>query len=383
MTGPMRKLPVVVVLLVGVGLSRATLAEKPAESTSAAKKPAESASTAKQPAASTAAAKKRASAGILGRLANQKQPTLRFGTPTVRGALDKKAVAKVVKRSTRELLACYRASLEKNDTLSGTATIAFSIGADGKVSVGKATGLDEAARTCITAAFAKLEFGVANADQGTKVSYPLIFKAESQAFASLTGTGDISSGFDDTNALGGLTGGDIGEGSTYGGLGLRGTGPGGGGTGYGTIGLGNYGTIGHGSGTGSGYGVGSGRGGMRGRSGGSQPVRVGQPSATGELDKAIIRRYIKRNINKVRYCYERELVTKKTLQGTVTASFTIGVDGRVRSSTATGMGNKNVESCVASVIARIAFPQPKRGEVIVKYPFTFRSEPPAAGAAKK
>lgn len=143
------------------------------------------------------------------------------------------------------------------------------------------------------------------------------------------------------------------------------------------------GTIGHGSGTGSGYGV----GGMRGRMS-SQTVGVGQPTATGELDKAIIRRYIKRNINKIRYCYERELVTKKTLEGTVTATFTIGIDGRVRSSTASGMGDKKVESCVATAIAGIEFPQPKRGEVVVKYPFTFRqapdaAKPPAADAAKK
>ncbi len=344
MTGPMRKLAVVVVLLVGVGLSRNALADKPAESTATAKKPADS-----------TAAKKPVSAGILGRLETPKQPTLKFGTPTVRGPLDKKAVTAAVKREKSKLLACYRASLEKNDKLGGTATIMFSIGADGKVTVGKATGLDEAARACITAAFAKLQFAVANADQGTKVSYPLTFKAEQQVFSSLTGTGKVS-GFDDKATYDGLHG-DIPEGGTYGGLGTRGTG--------------------------SGYGV----GGMRGRVR-SQTVGIGQPTATGELDKAIIRRYIKRNINKIRYCYERELVTKKTLEGTVTATFTIGIDGRVRSSTASGMGDKKVESCVATAIAGIEFPQPKRGEVVVKYPFTFRqapdaAKPPAADAAKK
>ena len=85
------------------------------------------------------------------------------------------------------------------------------------------------------------------------------------AFASLTGTGDISSGFDDSNIYGGLLGNEAGEMNGGFGFGRSGFGPGGGGTGWGTIGTGRYGTIGHGSGTGSGYGVGGGRGGMRGR----------------------------------------------------------------------------------------------------------------------
>ena len=71
------------------------------------------------------------------------------------------------------------------------------------------------------------------------------------AFASLTGTGDISSGFDDTNIYGGLLGNEAGEMNGGFGYGRSGFGPGGGGTGWGTIGTGRYGTIGHGSGTGS------------------------------------------------------------------------------------------------------------------------------------
>jgi hypothetical protein len=77
-------------------------------------------------------------------------------------------------------------------------------------------------------------------------------------FASITGTGDISSGFDDIDIQGGLLGNEPGE--------MAGV--------HRSLGFsaaaaprhhrtGRYGTIGHGSGTGSGYGVGSGRGGMR------------------------------------------------------------------------------------------------------------------------
>jgi hypothetical protein len=192
------------------------------------------------------------------------------------------------------------------------------------------------------------------------------------AFASLTGTGDISSGFDDGNIYGGLLGNEAGEMQGGFGFGRSGFGPGGGGTGWGTIGTGRYGTIGHGSGTGSGYGVGGGRGGMRGRTAAVPTVSIGQPSAQGDLDKAIIRRYIKRNQQKIQYCYEKELLAKPNLSGTVMTNFLITPNGNVSSSNGSGV-DPNVASCVAGVIKNIEFPKPKGGgNVQVNYPFIFR-----------
>lgn len=192
------------------------------------------------------------------------------------------------------------------------------------------------------------------------------------AFASLTGTGDISSGFDDTNIYGGLLGNEAGEMQGGFGYGRSGFGPGGGGTGWGTIGTGRYGTIGHGSGTGSGYGVGGGRGGMRGRTASVPTVSIGQPTANGDLDKAIIRRYIKRNQSKIQYCYEKELLVKPSLAGTVMTNFLITPNGNVSQSSGTGVDSE-VASCVANVIKNIEFPKPKGGgNVQVNYPFIFR-----------
>jgi hypothetical protein len=191
------------------------------------------------------------------------------------------------------------------------------------------------------------------------------------AFASLTGTGDISSGFDDTDIYGGLLGNEAGEMQGGFGYGRSGFGPGGGGTGWGTIGTGRYGTIGHGSGTGEGYGAGGGRGGMRGRSAAVPTVSIGQPSAQGDLDKAIIRRYIKRNIQKIQYCYEKQLLANPTLSGTVQSQFFITPNGTVASSTGNGV-HPEVASCVAAVIKAIEFPKPKGGGgVQVNYPFIF------------
>jgi outer membrane biosynthesis protein TonB len=192
------------------------------------------------------------------------------------------------------------------------------------------------------------------------------------AFASLTGTGDVSSGFDDSNIYGGLLGNEAGEMNGGFGFGRSGFGPGGGGTGWGAIGTGRYGTIGHGSGTGSGYGVGGGRGGMRGRTSAVPTVSIGQPNAQGDLDKAIIRRYIKRNIQKITYCYEKQLLAKPGLSGTVSTQFFITPNGNVASSSGSGV-DPEVANCVADVIKGIEFPKPKGGGgVQVNYPFTFR-----------
>ena len=192
------------------------------------------------------------------------------------------------------------------------------------------------------------------------------------AFASLTGTGDTSSGFDDANIYGGLLGNEAGEMNGGSGFGRSGFGPGGGGTGWGTIGTGRYGTIGHGSGTGNGYGVGGGRGGMHGRPSAVPAVQIGQPTSNGDLDKAIIRRYIKRNIQKITYCYEKQLVAKPGLAGTVQTQFFIAPGGNVQSANASGVDGE-VASCVADVLKSIEFPKPKGGGgVNVNYPFIFR-----------
>jgi hypothetical protein len=198
------------------------------------------------------------------------------------------------------------------------------------------------------------------------------------AFASITGTGDFSSGLDDRDVYGGLIGNEVGEMAGGWGYGVSGTGAGGGGTGMGTIGTGSYGTIGHGSGTGSGYGVGSGRGGMHGRSAGTPKVAIGSATAVGDLDKNTIRRYVRQKLPQIEYCYQKQLIVSPGLAGTVNTAFTIDGNGRVIAVKASGIGNSEVESCVADTIRSIQFPKPTGGGMVqvTSYPFTFR---PAGG----
>ncbi len=89
-------------------------------------------------------------------------------------------------------------------------------------------------------------------------------------------------------------------------------------------------------------------------------------------DKDMIRRYIHRNISKVTYCYEKQLLVKPTLAGTVTVKFFITPAGSVTNVSASGL-DPDVASCVAKFVSDIKFPKPKGGGgVQVTYPFSFR-----------
>ncbi|HTJ46239.1 MAG TPA: AgmX/PglI C-terminal domain-containing protein [Kofleriaceae bacterium] len=102
-------------------------------------------------------------------------------------------------------------------------------------------------------------------------------------------------------------------------------------------------------------------------------VRIGQPNAVGDLDKDEIRRVIKRNIQKLTYCYEKQLLVKPDLAGTVATQFFIAPDGSVATANATGV-DPDVATCVADTIRKMQFPKPRGGGgVQVNYPFTFRS----------
>ena len=194
-------------------------------------------------------------------------------------------------------------------------------------------------------------------------------------FADIASQANIPSGPDDADVWGAIYGA---EGEGYGtfGYGRHNFGPGGGcyGTDCGLIGTpSGYGKIGLGKFPGSGWdgGIGGPVGQRKHKAEVPGPV-VGQPITTGNLDKSIIRRYIKRNLEKISYCYEKQLLANPTLEGTVTVQFFISPTGAVTSSTGKGMSDE-VASCVAGVVSAIEFPKPDSGGVTVNYPFTFHA----------
>jgi len=192
--------------------------------------------------------------------------------------------------------------------------------------------------------------------------------SSSDGLASLTGAGDFSSGIEDANQIYGRLNGD--DPPAGFGFGRSAFGPGA---------SGRYDTIGSGRGYGSGGG-GSGWGVMRGRRTNAPLVALGAPTTQGSFDKSLIRRYLKRNVAKLQYCYEKELLGKPTLEGTVTLQFTIDANGTVERATATGV-DPAVASCAALVIRAIEFPRPVTGQVLVSYPMTYRRADPSSEPA--
>ena len=95
---------------------------------------------------------------------------------------------------------------------------------------------------------------------------------------------------------------------------------------------------------------------------------------SGDLPKEVIRRYVRRHLERISYCYESQLLGAPGLAGTVMAVFRIdGASGTVVSATASGL-SEPVARCVAEVIEAISFPaSPSRGGLTqVNYPFEFR-----------
>ncbi len=196
--------------------------------------------------------------------------------------------------------------------------------------------------------------------------------AEGAGFMDMLNQGDVfgglfesaSLGSDLTTALGSRAGP---KGTQFGtGLGWSGDGPGGGGS---------VETLAGGTGT-------KGWGGDASSLEGGEPtgpkqqgtIRRGEDVLrVGGLDSALIDEVVRQNLNRFRYCYQRELQRDPALQGKVTLKWVIATDGSVSTAAVKRdtLGNPAVSGCMLDVTRRMSFPQPKGGIVIVSYPFLF------------
>lgn len=108
------------------------------------------------------------------------------------------------------------------------------------------------------------------------------------------------------------------------------------------------------------------------------PVKKAGPKrklvVLGGLDRAIIDQVIRNHMNKIRYCYQKELVKDPRLKGKVIIRFIIKNDGTVSKAEvkSSELGNATVDNCVNERFYHMVFPPPTGGgQVIVSYPFNF------------
>jgi hypothetical protein len=267
-----------------------------------------------------------------------------IGVPLLQGDLDEAALRITLRGTVAKLLSCYE---KQPPGLAGTVEVRFVIGPDGKVTKVTSAGVSRPLASCVAKVMEGLVFPRPRGD--VQVTCPIAFDPP----------GSAAQPSDDDNIYGGLLGSSVGESYGRGGL-DTGTSR----SSTGTLGGHRDGSLG----TGAGYGV------RVGPSGGPT-VALGQPSAKGQLDKAIIRRYLKRNLRKLSACYEQGLLALPKLAGTLEARFVITHEGKVAEATAIGV-DPGVASCVADVIKAIEFPRPGGdGDVHVSYPVTLSPGP--------
>ncbi|NUM88590.1 MAG: AgmX/PglI C-terminal domain-containing protein [Bdellovibrionales bacterium] len=137
--------------------------------------------------------------------------------------------------------------------------------------------------------------------------------------------------------------------------------------------------IGRTTGQGEGGFAGTGKLGLSGNSlgeGTGSGTGAGRTRVTGGLDRDVIESVIRRRLDRVRLCYERQLNFDPKLKGKIAVHFRIGAKGEVLSADATEdtMKNAQVKGCLLAEVASWTFPAPEGGTVVnVDYPFFFES----------
>ncbi len=193
--------------------------------------------------------------------------------------------------------------------------------------------------------------------------------------ATVFGSGGL--GGDIRGATGNMFGTAAGDSFGFGGLGVRGTGSGGGGAGE-TVGIGGIGTKGRGGGLG---GYGQGVGGLGRKTDREVAIVAGNATIIGSIDKELIRAVIKEHAQQIRFCYEEQLAVNPKLAGKIVIRWTIDADGNASNAAVDGSGTSladdKVHQCMMARIVSWQFPKPKGGGIaVITYPWILR----AAGA---
>ena len=101
----------------------------------------------------------------------------------------------------------------------------------------------------------------------------------------------------------------------------------------------------------------------------------GRPSVGNYCKQADILRVVNSRQRAITYCYEKQLARNPELNGKVTLSWNIGLDGKVMKVWVAGSSLKNgqVESCMTRSVKRWKFTKPDGGICQIRFPFVFNS----------
>ena len=190
--------------------------------------------------------------------------------------------------------------------------------------------------------------------------------------ATVFGSGGL--GGDLRGAVGNMFGNTVGDSLGFGGLGVRGSGGGGGGAGE-TVGIGGIGTKGRGGGLG---GYGQGVGSLGRKTDRDIAITAGVAQVMGSIDKELIRRVIQEHAAQIRFCYEEQLTVNPKLAGKVAIKWVIDADGNASNASvdagSTTLASDKVHQCMMARIVSWQFPKPKGGGIaVITYPWILRA----------
>ncbi len=107
-------------------------------------------------------------------------------------------------------------------------------------------------------------------------------------------------------------------------------------------------------------------------------IDVAFVSITPAVSRDALDEVVRRHINQIRYCYQRELTKDTTLGGDIVIRFRIDKDGAPQEvdTERSTLDNDAVTSCIQGRFAKMTFPAPAGGgSVVVSYPFRFTPGP--------
>ncbi len=103
-------------------------------------------------------------------------------------------------------------------------------------------------------------------------------------------------------------------------------------------------------------------------------VAIEDPIMMGGIDRAAVDAVVKRHMNQIRYCYQRELTRSPGLAGKVSVKFILAKDGSVSSASVpkSTLGSERAESCITGRFMHMSFPPLRGGGIaVINYPFVF------------
>lgn len=175
-------------------------------------------------------------------------------------------------------------------------------------------------------------------------------------------------------AMAGLLGSEAEDSYGGGGRGLLRASAGGSGIGQQTVGFGSLGMFGNDRASGSSY-FDSRTLHHRSLSADFPKAVPGSVEIEGAMDRAVIRRVVRRQLPEVKACYDRVLVRWPNLRGRMLVRFSIVSSGTVVLAVVLGstLHNPELEACIVKAIRSWQFPRTPLGLVSVSYPFVFRA----------